>query len=254
MAKHLLAELGPITSAIPVLSACWALLEPLPTSVPYSAAGSMVVLMVVILCVLSMGSHFSRRTFSVAFCIRLVVVLAAFLLSRLTCAPRSLKCVTTCSLVPLSSHVICLSFALVVGHVDARKHFLSATLAPMSWKYALESCMPVAAVFAWLSRLAGMNRSSASTLGVRWFALMWRIHGLIRRAMSVMEYGHPWGMEHLWVCGCPRVLPTWLYTTKCCWYASYVRMMSAYLPFLPIRRRVVLRSGRSICKRQYWRL
>ena len=53
MAKDRRAEFGPIVSAMAVLSACMALLDPLPTSVPYKAAGRIVVLMAV--CVLLLG-------------------------------------------------------------------------------------------------------------------------------------------------------------------------------------------------------
>ena len=187
--RHLLAELGPIVSAMAVLRACVALLDPLPTSVPYKAAGSMVVVMVVVLPAGLMGSHLSLLTFAVAFWILFVVVLAAFLLSMATWAPRSLKWVTTLSLVPSVSHVSFLSFCLVVGQVDVRKHLLLATLAPMSWKYVLDSFMPSVVLLAWFSLLADMYRSSASTLGVSWFALMCRIHGLISSAMRVMEMG-----------------------------------------------------------------
>ena len=157
----------------------------------------LVVLVVVVLAVWLMGSHLSLRAFAVAFWILLVVVLAAFLLSRATWAPKSLKWVTTLSCVPLVSHVNFLSFCLVVGQVVARKHLLSATLAPISWKYVLERCMPFVVLSAWLSLLADMKRSSASTLGVSWLALMCSIHGLIRRAMRVMEKGHHCGIEHL---------------------------------------------------------
>ena len=63
MAKHLRAELGPITSAMAVLSACMALFDPFPTSVPYRAAGRMVVAMVVSFDAWLVGSHLSLRTF-----------------------------------------------------------------------------------------------------------------------------------------------------------------------------------------------
>ena len=46
------------------------------------------------------------------------------------------------------------SRALVVGQVEVTKHLLSATLAPRSAKYCLESAMPVTAVAACFVRLA----------------------------------------------------------------------------------------------------
>ena len=40
----------------------------------------------------------------------------------------------------------CLSLARVVAQVEAMKHFLSATAAPISAKYCLDNLMPVTAV------------------------------------------------------------------------------------------------------------
>ena len=102
------------------------------------------------------------------------------------------------SAVAVASHLSVRSLCLVAGQVEATKHLLSATFAPMSTKYCLDRRIPCTAVEACLSLAAYRNRSSARTLGTTLCALMYRTHGLIRRAVRAMEKGHPCGMELLW--------------------------------------------------------
>ena len=82
------AEAGPIVLAMAVRKARSSETGHCPTSVPYSAAGRMVFLMVATFCWYVMGNHCRRRTHCVAFrnlCVRVELVPD---LSRQRCAPR----------------------------------------------------------------------------------------------------------------------------------------------------------------------
>ena len=118
--------------------------------------------------------------------------------------------------VVVGAHRMLRSLCLVAGHVDVMKHLLLATRAPTSAKYCRERFIPLTAVEACFILLAYRKRSSASTLGSTWWALMHMIHGRMSRATSAIEKGQPCGMEHLCWCGVPMAGPIWLYTTSCC--------------------------------------
>ena len=114
-------------------------------------------------------------------------------------------------------HLSCLSLALVVAHVEATKHFLSATFAPMSWKNCRESCIPLTIADACFSLQAYRNRSSARIRGTTLCARTSSIQGRINNATRVIEKGHPWGMEHRCWWGAPRVGPILLWMTNASW-------------------------------------
>ena len=98
-------------------------------------------------------------------------VVAVPVVSRQRWAPRSRKWLTTLiavEVVPGPSHLSVRRLARVVGHVDAMKHFLSATFAPMSRKNCRDNLMPVTVAEAWFIRDPYKKRSSASTLGDTW--------------------------------------------------------------------------------------
>ena len=252
-----------------------------PTSLPYRAAGMIMVLIVSSRCVWVSGRCASLLTHWVALCNLPARVELWLVWSMVTWAPRSRKWLTTFMLMcvvgwcwglvvvvaasalstlgvprarplPLTpgtslmvaclfvlwmvrgacmvAHLIERSLALVAGQVEVTKHLLSATLAPTSAKYCLVMFMPWTIRDACCCLLVERKRSSARTLGSTLLALMVEIQGLMSRATSAMEKGHPCGMEHLCWCGLPMVEPIWLCITRVVWNASYANMMLVGMP------------------------
>ena len=102
--------------------------------------------------------------------------------------------------------------AFRVGHTLARRAFLSGAVVPKVLDLVGAVVPPMSLMKVWVSSVAltsaskqssptaMMARSSARTRGVISEMDSWtRIHGRHKSARTVIERGHPWGMEHLLV-------------------------------------------------------
>ena len=153
------------------------------------------------------GMYLSLRAIAAALLSLSVRVLPFLLWVKFMCEPRSLKLLTLGMVRLLSSHMCSQSFLRVIGEVAKVKHLLSATFAPMSWKKSLLERIARMVRAKCPSPLVVNIRSSASTLGVTFWFVIKSVQGTKRRAIIVIEKGHPCGMEHLSSCLAPMVLP-----------------------------------------------
>ena len=130
----LLAELGPTANAMADLRLCKAAVCTWVASAPYIPAGMMLQRTILSFIALVMGIHRNRLAMVVA-CLSLAVRVAPLLFAhKFMCDPRSLNEDTHGINKPLLSH-LCSERSFLVLLLEAKvKHFLSATLAPMSWK------------------------------------------------------------------------------------------------------------------------